>query len=379
MDKSIQYIVIIGTVIVLIQLVTIGVVFMQQRTMLDAATRADQSRQESAKLAQELGATVEAQLVAMRQGNEAKLELMRQTVDEKLQGTLERRLGESFKVVADQLESVQKGLGEMKALATGVGDLKKVLSNVKARGIFGEVQLRAILEEILTPDQFCADYAPSDSSRDRVEFAVSLPGRGGVGQGVFLPIDSKFPQEDYIRLIDATERGDVAGIADAREAMYRQVKSYAKYVRDKYVAPPATTNFAIVFLPTESLFAEVLRHAGLVEELQREYSIVLTGPTTMAALLNSLRMGFHTMALEQRAVEVWNVLAAVKTEFGKFGEVLDRAKKQLISAQNTLDQADTRTRAMQRKLKDVESLGVGEAAAVLELVEESDESGDDPV
>ena len=379
MDNSIRYIVIVGIVIVLIQLVTIGVVFMQQRTMLDAATRADQSRRESSKLAQELGAKVEAQLVAMRQGNEAKLELMRQTVDEKLQGTLDRRLGESFKLVADQLESVQKGLGEMQTLATGVGDLKKVLSNVKTRGIFGEVQLRAILEEILTPDQFCADYAPSDSSRDRVEFAVSLPGRGGTGEAVFLPIDSKFPQEDYIRLIDATERGDVAGIADAREAMYRQVKSYAKYVRDKYIAPPATTNFAIVFLPTESLFAEVLRQAGLVEELQREYSIVLTGPTTMAALLNSLRMGFHTMALEQRAVEVWNVLAAVKTEFGKFGEVLDRAKKQLITAQNTLDQADTRTRAMRRKLKDVESLGAGEAAEVLELAEETDETGDETV
>ena len=323
---------------------------------------------------EKLRTTLAQSVKELQEGNEKKLELMRQTVDEKLQETLDRRLGESFKLVQQQLESVQKGLGDMQQLATGVGDLKKVLSNVKTRGIFGEVQLRAILEEILTVDQFCVDYAPTADTRDRVEFAVSLPGRGGGGGPVFLPIDSKFPQEDYLRLLDASERADVEGVVAAREAMYRQVKNYAKIVKDKYIVPPQTTNFAIVFLPTEGLFAEVLRQPGLVEELQREFSIVLTGPTTMAALLNSLRIGFHTMALEKRASEVWDVLAAVKTEFSRFGDVLERVSKQLNSAQKTIGAAETRTRAMKRKLVDVQSLSPSKATELLELSEDVDET-----
>lgn len=325
----------------------------------------------------------------MQEGNEKKLELMRQTVDEKLQGTLDRRLTESFRLVQLQLESVQKGLGEMQQLATGVGDLKKVLSNVKTRGIFGEVQLRAILEEILTPDQFCANYAPSKDSRDNVEFAVALPGPGGIGLPVFLPIDSKFPQEDYLRLLDATERADLAGIGEARAAMYKQVKSYARTVCSKYIVVPHTTPFAIVFLPTESLYAEILRQPGLVEELQHDFKIALTGPTTLGAFLTSLRMGFHTMAIEQRANEVWNVLAAVKTEFLKYGNVLSRLHKQLGSAQATIEAVTTRQRAMDRRLKDVQSLSVPEASMVLglsatfdgEALDDSlfDESSDDVI
>ena len=309
----------------------------------------------------------------MQEGNETKLELMRQTVDEKLQGTLDRRLTESFKLVQQQLESVQKGLGEMQLLATGVGDLKRVLSNVKTRGIFGEVQLRSILEDILTPDQFCANYAPNLSSRDNVEFAVALPGPGGMGSPVFLPIDSKFPQEDYVRLLDANDRADIAGIGEARVAIYKQVKSYAKEVCDKYIVPPQTTPFAIIFLPTESLYAEILRQPGLVEELQRDYNVALTGPTTLGAFLTSLRMGFHTMALEQRASEVWNVLAAVKTEFSTFGKVLDALHKQLGTAQMSIDNARTRKRVMDRKLRDVQLLSVHDANEVLELSEREDD------
>ena len=315
----------------------------------------------------------------MQEGNERKLELMRQTVDEKLQGTLDRRLTESFKLVQQQLESVQKGLGEMQQLATGVGDLKKVLSNVKTRGIFGEVTLRAILEEILTPDQYCCDYAPSKDSRDHVEFAVALPGRGGMGNPVFLPIDSKFPNEDYLRLLDSSERADVDGVAMAREALYKQVKSYAKSVCGKYIVQPQTTPFAIVFLPTESLYAEILRQPGLVEELQRDYQIAITGPTTLGAFLTSLRMGFHTMAIEQRASEVWNVLAAVKTEFVAFGRVLDTLHKQLGTAQKTIAAVSTRKRAMDGKLRSVQSLTAVEANKVLELSPEGDvEEVDDP-
>lgn len=303
----------------------------------------------------------------MQEGNEKKLELMRQTVDEKLQGTLDRRLAESFKLVQQQLESVQKGLGEMQQLATGVGDLKKVLSNVKTRGIFGEVQLRAILEEFLAPDQFRADYAPSKDSQNNVEFAVALPGPGGMGSPVFLPIDSKFPRESYDRLLAASDRADIAGVGEAREAMYRQVRNYANDVSSKYIIQPQTTPFAIVFLPTESLYAEILRRPGLIEELQRDYRIALTGPTTLCAFLTSLRMGFQTMAIEQRASEVWNVLAAVKTEFVSFGRVLDRVHKQLITAQKTIEDAGTRKRAMDRKLREVQLLSASDANKALDL------------
>ena len=312
----------------------------------------------------------------MQEGNERKLELMRQTVDEKLQGTLDRRLSESFKLVQQQLESVQKGLGEMQQLATGVGDLKKVLSNVKTRGIFGEVQLRAILDDILTPDQFCADYSPSKDSRDHVEFAVALPGPGGIGSPVYLPIDSKFPREDYDRLLEASDRADIQGVTDARDAIYKQVKSYAKETCRKYIVPPQTTPFAIVFLPTESLYAEVLRKPGLVEELQRDYQIALTGPTTLGAFLTSLRMGFHTMAIEQRASEVWNVLAAVKTEFIAFGKVLDNLSRQLGTAQYTISSMSTRKRVMDSKLRGVQTLTAHDASKVLGLSPDA-ESGID--
>lgn len=305
---------------------------------------------------------------SLQEGNEKKLEEMRVTVDEKLQGTLEKRLGESFALVSDRLEAVQRGLGEMQALATGVGDLKKVLTNVKTRGTFGELQLRAILEQILSPDQYRENFAPRPESGDRVEFAIVLPGREGP-EPLYLPVDSKFPQEDFIRLVDATERIDVEAMAEARSALLRQVRNYAKVVSDKYICPPTTTDFAFLFLPTEGLYAEVLRQPGLVEELQRA-NIVLAGPTTFAALLNSLRMGFRTLALEQRSSEVWRVLGAVKTEFAKFGVVIDKVKKQLNTAAKTLDDTTTRTRAMERRLREVEELPPDLSAKVIGLTSE---------
>ncbi len=312
--------------------------------------------------------TVEQRLLSLQADNEKKLEQMRATVDEKLHATLEQRLGESFKQVADRLEQVHRGLGEMQTLAQGVGDLKRVLTNVKTRGVFGEVQLGALLEQVFTQEQYAANVATVPGSNERVEYAIRLPGKGdrpGEG-GVWLPLDAKFPREDYERLLDAHDRADREAFDAASKALEQRIRDEAKTIATKYVSPPHTTDFAILFLPTEGLYAELLRRPGLGESLQRQYRVMLAGPTTLLALLNSLQMGFRTLALEQRSVEVWKVLGAVKTEFTKFGDVLDKTKKKLEEAQNTIDQAGVRTRAMARQLKSVEALPEHEAAALLD-------------
>lgn len=316
--------------------------------------------------------TVDGRLQELRSSNERKLEQMREVVDEKLQSTLEKRLGESFKLVGDRLEAVQQGLGEMRSLAAGVGDLKKVLTNVKTRGTWGEVQLGALLEQILTSEQFERNVKPRPDSHEVVEFAIRLPGPSDdPGRCVWLPIDSKFPQEDYIRLVEASESGDVASVQAAQSALVRSIQDSAKAVSTKYLDPPHTTDFAILFLPTEGLYAEALRHPGLVERLQREHRIVVAGPTTLAAVLNSLRIGFRTLAIEQRSSEVWKVLGAVKHEFRKFGDVLSRVKRQLETAGRTIDETGVRTRAMERRLRSVEALPADAATEVLELAKES--------
>ena len=317
--------------------------------------------------------TLERQLQALRQGNEQKLEQMRATVDEKLQGTLEKRLGESFKLVSERLEAVQRGLGEMQNLAADVGGLKRVLTNVKVRGTFGEVQLGALLEQILTPEQFARNVCIKPGSREIVEFAVRLPGSD---KPVWLPIDSKFPQEDYLRLQAAEQSGERDAEAAALEALGRAILKAAKDIHDKYIHPPHSTDFAILFVPTESLYAEVLRNAGLVEKLQQECRVVISGPSTLAALLNSLRMGFRTLAIEKRSSEVRLLLAAVKTEFQSFSSVIDSVKRNLDTARRTIDQTDVRTRQMERKLRDVETLP-GEQARELLGLNETSTTGDD--
>lgn len=304
----------------------------------------------------EVRATLEQQLSALQAANSARLDEMRQTVDEKLQTTLEQRLGESFRHVAERLEQVHKGLGEMHTLAQGVGDLKHLLGNVKTRGIFGEAQLGALLEQTLSPEQYASQQATRPGSRHAVDFAVRLPGRSEADGPVWLPIDAKFPTEDYERLLDAQARADAAAAAEAGKALEARLRQEARSLADKYLEPPHTTEFGILFLPTESLYAEALRRPGLMQALQREYRITLAGPTTLLALLGSLQMGFKTLALEKRSSEVWQVLGAVKTEFGKFGAVLDRLKNQTQTVLNTLDAAQTRTRAMDRTLKAVEAL-----------------------
>jgi len=302
--------------------------------------------------------SVEGRLMAIQADNAKKLEEMRQTVDEKLHATLEQRLGESFKLVSDRLEQVHRGLGEMQTLAAGVGDLKRVLTNVKTRGTWGEVQLAALLEQLLTADQFAANVATRPDSNERVDFAIRLPGKDD-GAVVWLPIDAKFPIEDYQRLLDAQERGDPLAVEEASRAIELRLKNEAKSIREKYVSPPHTTDFAMLYLPIEGLYAEALRRPALAETLQRDYRVSLAGPTTLAALLNSLQMGFRTLAIEQRSAEVWAVLGAVKTEFGKFGEALAHTKKKLDEASNSISKAETRTRQLSRKLKEVEALPVG--------------------
>jgi DNA recombination protein RmuC len=304
----------------------------------------------------EMRAAIEVKLTALQDGNEKKLDQMRATVDEKLHATLEQRLGESFKQVADRLEQVHKGLGEMQTLARDVGALNRVLTNVKTRGIFGEMQLAGLLEQVFTPEQYATNVATIPGSADRVEFAVRLPGQRTDGVPLWLPIDAKFPREDYERLLDAQERADPIAAEAAAKAIEVRLRLEAKSIRDKYVSPPHTTDFGILFVPTEGLYAEALRRPGLLEALQREYKVMLTGPTTLLATLTSLQMGFRTLALEKRSAEVWEVLGAVKTEFGKFGDVLAKTKKKLEEASNTIDQAQTRTRAMTRSLKTVEAL-----------------------
>jgi DNA recombination protein RmuC len=304
----------------------------------------------------EMRQAVETKLQVLHEGNEKKLEQMRATVDEKLQNTLEQRLGQSFKLVAERLEQVHKGLGEMQGLARDVGSLNRVLINVKTRGMFGEVQLAALLEQVFTPEQFARHVETVPGSGERVDFAIRLPGRREDGVPLWLPIDAKFPRDDYERLLDAQERADPAAAESAAAAIETRLRNEAKSIRSKYVAAPHTTDFAILFVPTEGLYAEALRRPGLVQRLQDEHRIMLAGPTTLLATLNSLQMGFRTLALERRSAEVWQVLGAVKTEFQKFGDMLAKTKKKLQEAQNTIGQTEQRTRVMANRLQSVEAL-----------------------
>ncbi|MDP4210018.1 MAG: DNA recombination protein RmuC [Bacteroidota bacterium] len=319
--------------------------------------------------------TVENRLKTLQDENIKKLEEMRATVDEKLQATLEKRLSESFNQVSERLEQVHKGLGEMQNLATGVGDLKKVLSNVKTRGMLGEIQLGNILEQILNSGQYERNVVTRKGSRDNVEFAIKLPGRDDFGQSVYLPIDSKFPIEDYHTLLDAYEKGDTDTINSAAKSLESSIKKFAKDIHDKYLDPPFTTDFGIMFLPVEGLYAEIVRRTSLIETVQREYKIVITGPTTLAAILNSLQIGFRTLAIEKRSGEVWKVLGAVKTEFARFGEVLKKAQEKINKAGEDIDElVGTRTRKIQSKLKSIQELPQNESALILgEALENDDE------
>ncbi|MGD8664257.1 MAG: DNA recombination protein RmuC [Desulfobacterales bacterium] len=322
--------------------------------------------------------TLETQLWSLQEDNTKKLEQIRATVDEKLQSTLDQRLGESFKQVSERLEQVYKGLGEMRTLASGVGDLKKVLTNVKTRGTWGEIRLSHILEQILTPEQFEVNVATRKNSNERVEFAIKLPGQDADQEKiVWLPIDSKFPQEDYQRLMDARDAADKELAEKHIKNLEIRIKAEAKLIKDKYLEPPGTTDFGIMFLPVEGLYAEVLRRPGLCDTLQREHRIVVTGPTTLEALLNSLQMGFRTLAIGKRSSEVWQLLGAVKTEFGKFGQVLAKTKKKLKEAGHTIDQAEIRSRAIERKLKNVQDLSLTENAAISDH-QQSSGNEDDP-
>jgi len=306
----------------------------------------------------------------LREGNEKKLEEMRKTVDEKLQDTLEKRLGESFKLVSERLENVQKGLGEMQNLASGVGDLKRVLTNVKARGTWAEYQLGDILDQTLTPEQYASNVQTREGTTERVEFAVKFPGpEDDSGSCIWLPIDSKFPTEDYQRLQAAADKADAEAVEKSLNAFLRTVRHSAKEIQTKYINPPSTTDFAVMFLATEGMYAEVLRQPGMLEEIQQNHRILIAGPTTLTALLTSLRMGFRTLAIEKQASEVWQVLAAVKTEFGKFGGVLDKVKRQLDTASRSIEETGTRTRVMARKLRSVESLPDDKATELLGLDE----------
>lgn len=322
--------------------------------------------------------TVEDRLLYMQKDNADKLEKMRVTVDEKLQGTLEQRLGESFKVVNDRLESVYKGLGEMQSLAQGVGDLKKIFTNVKARGTWGEIELGNILQEYLTQDQYICSAKTKPNATEFVEFAIKLPGKTD-GQNVLLPVDSKFPVEDYQRLVEAQENGDIDAINSARKSLENSIKLFAKDIHDKYIETPYTTDFGIMFLPTESLYCEIVKNTVLVETLTQKYRVIVSGPNTFVALLNSLQMGFRTLAIEKRSSEVWKLLGGVKSEFEKFGELLDKTNKKLQEISNTMERASAKTRTIQRKLKNVEALPIGSDEEFYgnELIEETLPSSDD--
>jgi DNA recombination protein RmuC len=345
-----------------------------QKTLSDTLSlQVQQLSETNARRLTEMRGTLETQLAQLQLNNAAKLDEMRQTVDEKLQTTLQARLGESFKQVADRLEQVHKGLGEMNTLAQGVGDLKHLLTNVKTRGMFGEAQLASLLEQVMAPDQYAAQHATRPGSKNRVDFAIKLPGRSEDGQPVWLPIDAKFPNEDYERLLEAQSKADAIQAELCSKALEARVRLEAKSITEKYVEPPYTTDFAILFLPTDGLYAEVLRRPGLIESLQRDFRVTLAGPTTLMAMLNSLQMGFRTLALEKRSSEVWQVLGAVKTEFGKFGDVLARVKEQTQSVLNTLDKAQTRSNVMHRALRQVEALPEGQVPGLLpNEAEESD-------
>ncbi len=320
----------------------------------------------------EIRQTLETQLAQLQTTNTAKLEEMRATVDEKLQATLQTRLGESFKQVADRLEQVHKGLGEMQTLAQGVGDLKHLLSNVKTRGMFGEAQLASLLEQVFVPDQYAVQVATRPGSKFVVDFAIKLPGKAENGAPLWLPIDAKFPNEDYERLLDAQGRADAVAAEAAAKALELRIRLEAKSMNEKYVDPPHTTDFAVLFLPTEGLYAEVLRRPGLMESLQRDHRVTLAGPTTLLAMLSSLQMGFRTLALERRSSEVWQVLGAVKNEFSKFGDVLARVKSQTQTVLNTLDNAEVRSRAMGRALKQVEALPDEQSQALVRIDKDLD-------
>jgi len=342
------------------------------RNREEAGTAAKSQREELGKSLEGVRAIVDLRLKELQQDNARQIDKMRATVDEKLQGTLEKRLGESFKLVSDRLEQVHKGLGAMQQLASDVGGLQKVLSNVKMRGGWGEVQLGSLLEQVLTADQFARNVKTRDESAERVEFAIKLPGDEN-GAPVWLPIDAKFPTEDYQRLLAAQDKGDVVGIDDAMKSLETQLKKSAKDICQKYINPPRTTDFALMFLPTEGLYAEAIRRVGLVEQVQRDCRVIFAGPTTLAALLNSLQMGFRTLAIQKRSSEVWNLLAAVKTEFGKFGEALSAVKDKLDQAARHVDTVAVRSRAITKKLRDVEELPSNPQPLLKDLLGDSDE------
>ncbi len=352
-----------------------------RRELTDALTAlrksGDESREAQTRLFEALRVDVRKSLDAIRTDNEQRLEKIRLTVDERLQATLEKRLGESFRQVSERLEQVHKGLGEMQNLAQGVGDLKRVLTNVRSRGTFGEVQLHALLEQVLVPSQYELNCATVPGSNDRVEFAIRLPGRDDDDTPLRLPIDAKFPQEDYIRLQQASEANDAVALDAARKALGNRMIEEAKRIRSKYVSPPHTTDFAILFVPTEGLFAEVLRMEGVAERMQTDWQIVLAGPTTLYAVLNSLQMGFRTLAIEKRSSEVWKILGAVKTEFGKFGAAIDAVGKKLQEAQNKLEDTSRRSRVMTRKLRDVEELPDQQTGGLLPELHDADADPDD--
>jgi DNA recombination protein RmuC len=320
----------------------------------------------------ELKLSLEKSVKNMQEGNEKKLEEMRKTVDEKLNETLEKRLGESFKQVSERLEAVHKGLGEMQTLAVSVGDLKKVMSNVKSRGVLGEYQLQNIIEDLLTNEQYEKNVKTKVGSGAVVEFAIKMPHGNNLEKTLWLPIDSKFPKEDYEALVDAYDKADLAKIEEYTKAFIRGIKKNAQDIKEKYIDPPNTTEYGIMFLPYESLFGEVLRVPGLFEQLQKDYKITITGPTTLSALLNSLQMGFRTLAIEKRSSEVWDLLGAVKTEFGQFGDVLAKTKKKLIEATNVIDTSEVRTRAIERKLRQVQELPIAETKLIMDASQEDD-------
>lgn len=344
-----------------------------QKTLADTLNTQLQGLSESnARRLAEVRATMENQLAQLQQSNTAKLDEMRKTVDEKLQSTLEARLGESFKQVADRLEQVHKGLGEMQTLAIGVGSLQRVLTNVKTRGVFGEVQLEALLEQVLTPEQYARQVETKPRSGQRVDFAIRFPGRGSDGAPVWLPIDAKFPRDDYERLLDAHERIDAGAAELAARALEARIRTEARSIAENYLSAPHTTDFAILFLPVESLYAEVLRRPGLMDAIQRQHRVTLAGPTTLLAMLNSLHMGFRTLALEQQASEVWKVLGAVKTEFERYGEWVARIKEQVAKASDTLDKADTRAKQMRLALRKVEALPEAQSQALLPAADDGE-------
>jgi DNA recombination protein RmuC len=329
---------------------------------------------------EKLRETIEIQLKSLREDNTRKLEEMRKTVDEKLHETLEKRLGESFKIVSERLELVHKGLGEMQSLATGVGDLKKVLTNVKVRGTWGEAQLASLLEQYFSPEQYEKNVAVRKNSADRVEFAIKLPGKDTESDTpVYLAIDSKFPQEDYNRLIEAQEQANPALVEQCSKALEIKVKSDARTIRDKYINPPVTTDFAIMFLPTESLYAEVLRRPGSLESIIREFKVIITGPTTCAALLSSLQVGFRTLVVEKRSAEIWKILGAVKTEFGKFGDLLEKTHKKMLETSNVIEDAAKKSRTIEGKLRKVQELPAQEADDMLELDDKNGTFGPEDV